>query len=35
MAAHGVDHVQGYLVSRPLAAAALVAWHEGRCAGPY
>ncbi len=35
VAAHGVDHVQGYLVSRPLAAAALVAWHDGRCAGPY
>ncbi len=34
MAAHGVDHVQGYLVSRPLAADALVAWHEGRCVGP-
>lgn len=35
VAAHGVDHVQGYLVSRPLAAEALVAWHEGRCVGPY
>ena len=35
VAAEGVDHVQGYLVSRPLAADALVAWHEGRCVGPY
>ncbi len=31
MAAHGVDHVQGFLVSRPLSADAAVAWHEGRC----
>jgi EAL domain-containing protein (putative c-di-GMP-specific phosphodiesterase class I) len=33
MAAHGVDHVQGYLVSRPLTAAGTVAWHAGRCVG--
>ena len=35
MEAHGVDHVQGYLVSRPLSAAGTVAWLEGRRAGPY
>ncbi len=33
MVAHGVDHVQGFLVSRPLTAAAMVAWHRERCDG--